>query len=201
MSSLLAIDVALLLPPDVTQQAIALSISLPGEGSKGLTLGPDRLPHITLVQQFVREDELDTAFAHVDDVVRGREPVRIRVTGSSHSGSTLWMAIERLPELVDLHERLMQELRGVERSGGGPAAFAGDDARAADVVWVTSYRLQSSFGHFAPHVTLGHGEHPPFIAPFAFDAVTVAVCQLGRYCTCRRVLKSWTLGASGPGVA
>jgi len=26
-----------------------------------------------------------------------------------------------------------------------------------------------------------------------FDATTIAVCQLGRYCTCRRVLRQWEL--------
>jgi 2'-5' RNA ligase len=198
MSSLVAIDVALLLPPDVEQQAVALSTSLPPEGTKGLTLGAGCRPHITLVQQFVREEELDAACAHVDDVLRGQAPVRVRVTGGGQGGSTLWMAVERLPELVGLHERLMHDLRGVERSGGGVAAFAGGDARVADVAWVTGYRLQSSFGHFEPHVTLGHGEHAPFIAPFAFDAATVAVCHLGRFCTCRRVLRAWTLHGAGP---
>ena len=65
------------------------------------------------------------------------------------------------------------------------------------MLWVTGYRLKSSFHHFEPHITLGHGSADPGavprIEPFTFDADTVAVCHLGRHCTCRKVLRSWTL--------
>ena len=73
----------------------------------------------------------------------------------------MWMAIEKTPALTELHERLMEALRGLERPGGGPAAFFGGDARVGDVMWVTGYRLKSSFGAFTPHITLGHGDEPP----------------------------------------
>jgi hypothetical protein len=103
------------------------------------------------------------------------------------------MAVERTPELVDLHERLMEALRGLERSGGMAAAFFDHDPRVNDLLWVSGYRLKSSFSEYAPHITLGHGAAPPSIEPFAFDAATIAVCHLGRFCTCRRVLRSWSL--------
>jgi hypothetical protein len=103
------------------------------------------------------------------------------------------MAIERTPEILTLHERLMEALRGVERHQGTPAAFADHDARLADVVWVTGFRLKSSFGSFAPHITLGHGDDTPAIEPFTFEATTIAACHLGRHCTCRSVLRQWSL--------
>ena len=108
----------------------------------------------------------------------------------SHS---LWMAIEQTPELTELHERVMEALRGFDRPGGGPGAFFEGDARVGDVVWVTGYRLKSSFGAFTPHITLGHGDEPPAIEPMTFTATTVAACHLGRFCSCRRVLRSWEL--------
>src|SRR5205809_1113023 len=67
------------------------------------------------------------------------------------------------------------------------------DARVRDVLWVAGYRLKSSFGSYTPHITLGHGGEPPWIEPFSFEATTAAVCHLGRFCTCRRVLRQWTL--------
>jgi hypothetical protein len=126
-------------------------------------------------------------------VLAGVPPLRILATGGGKSGHSLWIAIEKTPELAALHERLMEALRGVERPEGTPAAFADGDGRVGDVLWVAGYRLKSSFGHFVPHVTLGHGEEAPTIDPFAFDAATVAACHLGRFCTCRRVLRNWTL--------
>jgi 2'-5' RNA ligase len=193
MAKLIALDVAILPPPDVSKRAMALSAALPEEGSHGFHLDYDHLPHITLTQQFVREDELGVAFEHIDGVLAGLPPLRIVATGGGKSGHSLWIAIEKTPELAALHERLMEALRGVERPEGTPAAFADGDGRVGDVLWVTGYRLKSSFGHFVPHVTLGHGEEAPTIDPFAFDAATVAACHLGRFCSCRRVLQTWTL--------
>jgi 2'-5' RNA ligase len=193
MSKLLALDVALLPPPDVRQRAIELSAGLPGEHADRLRLDAEHIPHITLTQQFIRVEELDAAFERIDDVLRGEAPVTVNVTGGGKGGHSVWMAIERTDAISRLHERLMEALRGFERPAGTAAAFFEDDARVGDVVWVTGYRLKSSFGAFTPHVTLGPGTAPPNIAPFTFQANSVAACHLGRFCSCRRVLRAWTL--------
>jgi len=193
MSQLVALDVAILPPPDVRARAIALSAALPADGSDGLPLDETHLPHVTLTQAFVRAEELQAALERVDEVLRGQRPFAVSVNGCGKSGHTIWMEVERTPRLVELHEQLMEALRGYERPGGTPAAFVDGDARVADVVWVTSYRLKSAFHAFTPHITLGHGEHAPVIEPFGFEADTIAVCQLGRFCTCQRVLRVWDL--------
>jgi 2'-5' RNA ligase len=190
---LLALDVAVLLPPDVRQRAIDLSAALPAEGSHGLQLDDNHHPHITLTQGYVRAEELHAALDRVDAVLRGRPPFAVQVTGGGISGGAVVMAIERTPILVELHEELMESLRGYERPGGTRAAFVDADGRVADVLWVTSYRLKSSFHAFAPHVTLGHGKQPPPIEPFGFEASAIAACHLGRLCTCQRVLRAWEL--------
>ena len=197
MSKLVALDVAILPPPDVAQRAVACSATLPAEGSQGLRLDAEHLPHVTLTQQFVREDEMDAVLACIGDVCASLPPFRALATGGGKSGHTLWITIERTPEIVALHERLMEALRGYERPEGGPGAFFNGEGRMGDVIWVSGFRLKAGFGEFAPHITLGHGKEPPVIEPFAFDATTVAACHLGRFCTCRRVLANWTL-TGGP---
>lgn len=190
---LLALDVAVLPPPDVRQRAIELNAALPAEGSHGLQLDENHHPHITLTQAYIRAEELHAVLDRVAEVVRGRRPLTIDITGGGHSGSTLWMAVERTPRLAELHEELMEALRGYERPGGTRAAFVDADGRVGDVIWVTGYRLKSSFHAFTPHITLGHGEHAPAIEPFSFEATTIAACQLGRFCTCQRILREWEL--------
>lgn len=198
MPALLALDVALLPPPDVTQRALDLSASLPEEASKGLRLDSGHLPHVTLTQLYVRENELETAFERIGDVLREQHPLRVLVTGGGQSNHTVWMTIERTPDLVALHERLMEALRGVERQHGGPGAFFEGEGHVGDVLWVAGYRLKSSLEKFEPHITLGHAAQPPAIDAFAFDASTVAACHLGRFCTCRHVLRRWTLPYLSP---
>ena len=197
MSDLLALDVAVLPPPDVTARAIALSASLPAEESQGLRLDEGHVPHITLTQMFARANELDDVVTRVDEIVRGHTPMTLRVTGGGQGTHSVWMEIERTPPLMNLHERLMEVLRGLERPDGGTGAFFDADARLRDVMWVTGYRLKSSFHHYAPHITLGHGALALSIEPFSFEADAVAVCHLGRFCTCRHVFRRWTLTGEG----
>jgi hypothetical protein len=194
MSELLALDIAILPPPDARERAVRLSATLRGSESQGLRLDAEHLPHITLTQQFVRLDELDAVFGRVDEALRGQPPLTIHVTGGGTGASSVWMAVTRTAAISRLHERLMESLRGFERPGGGPAAFFEGDARAGDVVWVAGYRLKSSLSAYTPHITLGHASEPPRVDPLTFEATTVAACHLGRFCSCRRVLRSWELG-------
>jgi hypothetical protein len=105
------------------------------------------------------------------------------------------MSIERTPELVTLHEQIQQVTEPFEVDTGDASAFFGAEARDRDVRWVREFRRESSFERFTPHITLGHASEPPVIEPFDFVATTIAVCHLGRFCTCRRVVRAWDLRA------
>jgi 2'-5' RNA ligase len=190
---LVALDVAILPPPDVMARAIAYSAALPGDGSERLRLDTQHLPHITLTQHFVRHEQLDVAYAEIDEALERQRPLQITITGGGQSVHTLWMAVERTPALLNLHERLMQALKRVEHVAGDAQAFFEAGARVGDVHWVTAFRQNASFGAFTPHITLGHGERPPAIQPMTFQATAIAACHLGRFCACRRVLRAWEL--------
>jgi 2'-5' RNA ligase len=189
----IAIDVAILPPPDISRWAIELSAMLPRHESAGLRLGDDMLPHITLTQQFVQREEIDTVLDGVESALAGWAPFRLTITGARRGGSSVWMAIDRTPALMELHRQLMDALHAFERTGGSEAAFFNSDARAGDVEWVAGFRRSSSYEAFAPHITLGHAATVPSVEPVTFDATAIAACHLGRYCTCRRVLRQWEL--------
>jgi 2'-5' RNA ligase len=190
---LVAIDIAILPPPDVSERAIALSTALPFAESQGLRLGSQLLPHITLTQQFVSPEVLDAVIAQVDDVLRHHRALSLRVTGGGKGSNSVWMAIERTPALVSLHERLLHATEAFEVQNGDASAFLNEDARDRDVRWVREFRRESSFARFTPHITLGHASEPPLVEPVDFVATTIAVCHLGRFCTCRRIIRAWEL--------
>ena len=194
MAELLALDIAILPPPDASERAMRLSAALPEEQSQGLRLDAGHLPHITLTQQFVERDALEAVFERVAEVLRGQPPIPVNVGGSGKGANAVWMAVERTPAIFRLHERLMEGLRDFGRPGGGSPAFFDGDAREGDVAWVVNYRLKSSFDFYTPHITLGHAAEPPRIDPLTFEATTVAACHLGRFCACRRVLRTWEMG-------
>jgi 2'-5' RNA ligase len=190
---LIALDVAILPPPLISMQAIALSASLPESESKGLRLGPELLPHLTLTQQFVAVAALDAALDQVEAVLVDHRALRLTITGAGRGQNSIWMAIEPAQSLIALHRQLMDALQPFEREDGTQAAFVGQDARPGDVAWVSGYRSTSAHASFTPHITLGHASTLPAVEPRVFTATTVAACQLGRFCTCRRILRQWEL--------
>ena len=123
----------------------------------------------------------------------------MRVTGGAMGSRSVWMKIERTDTLVDLHARVLEASQPFDAHVADQplffGAFLGGDARDRDVRWVSGYRTESSGARFRPHVTLGHAARPPAIEPFTFEASTIAACHLGRFCSCRRVLRAWTLNA------
>jgi 2'-5' RNA ligase len=190
---LVALDVALLLPPPVAACAIELSAALAERESAGLRLGGDVLPHVTLTQQFVPADDVDLVLDRVASTLAGVGPLHLTVAGPGRGRSSVWMAIAPAPALNQLHQRLMDALHPLERQDGTTAAFLGGDARPGDVEWVASFRRVSSHAAFRPHVTLGHARALPDVEPLTFEATIVAACHLGKFCTCRQVLRQWKL--------
>lgn len=147
---------------------------------------------MTLTQQFVPVPALETVFARVDAVLRGHASLAVRVTGVSRASSSVSLALERTTELARLHAEVMAALMDLECPDGDVAAFA-NEARAKDVAWVRGFRRDASAGHFAPHVTLGHTPTPPDVPSFEAMLDVAAVCHLGRFCSCRRILRQWDL--------
>ena len=103
----------------------------------------------------------------------------------------MWMAVERTQALKELHQQLMDALQLFERTGGTQASFFKGDARVGDVEWVAHFRRNSSYEAFTPHITLGHSTTLPSVERVEFVASTIAACHLGRFCTCRRILRRW----------
>ena len=190
---LLALDVAIIPPPNVSQRAIELSAALPAADFKGLRLDDNRLPHITLTQQFVPAKSIDEVLEKVSATIENYDTLHLNVTGPGRGQSSVWMLISPAPSLMQLHRELMDVLRPFERPEGTSQAFVDGDARPGDVAWVAGFRRTSSYAAFRPHITLGHSTTLPAVEPLAFDASTIAACQLGKFCACRRVLRRWEL--------
>ncbi len=189
-----AIDVAILLTGAARDVPQRLNARFPGEPMDGFRFDHTHHAHVTLGQHFVDLPQLDAVYRVVAAILSDHAPLTLRVTGA-HAGRTAQaLAIAPAPALQQLHERVLDALEPFEVPGDA-TAFQSDDApaRAADVEWVTRYRHDSGYASFNPHITIGIGPDPITAAPVAFTAREIAVCHLGRFCTCRDVLARWTL--------
>lgn len=190
----IAIDVAILLSGAARTVVERLNAGFDHAPGAGFRFDASHHPHVTLSQHFVRRERLSEVRRLVGDVVGRLEPFEVRVTGARAGRTSQVLAVEASATLEQLHERLMDAL-GNEEAAGDAAAFQadGEPARPADVAWVEGFRERSSYARYDPHVTVGIGPRPLSTAPFRFPVEEIALCRLGRFCTCRDRLASWTL--------
>ena len=196
---LLAVDVAILLPGALLRPLLRLNAALlPPPG--GFRFDATHLPHLTLTQHFVAAARLPGVVRETAAALRGAGPLRLLPAGPSRGRTASVVQVVPTAALTRLHAGLMDRLEPFERGPGDEAAFVADarePVRRADVEWVRQFRTQAAHGRFEPHVTVGVGALPRLDPLPAADAARAALCQLGRFCTCRRVLAEWNLTDHG----
>lgn len=192
----IAID-AVLLPPEAWwNHAVRLNRQLRIAVPDRIVLGPsDSLPHLSLAMGCLSEEELAVAGERLRAVAAEHGPIGLMATGI-HSGligtgevvSTLH--VERTVALRDLHEAVMQALAPLLSYESEAVMFADpEDVTPSTQQWVSAYPQAASHDAFSPHITLGVGEFlsPPGLPPND-TASRLALCQLGNYCTCKKIL-------------
>jgi len=191
---LVAVDVAVLLPSNVAIQVAQLNARLQPPPD-GFVFDKDHFPHLTLIQLFARYDQMKTLRESIADVLRSTPPLALRTTTVSCARTTSTLGIEPSTALVELHQRLINQLEPFTCTGGGIDTFYtnGELPRQSDVDWVRCFRTQSANAQYKPHITLGVGDLTTSISPLTFTAAEVAICHLGRFCTCRAVFTKWAL--------
>jgi hypothetical protein len=121
-----AIDIALLLPDALSHPLTALNSTLRAPPD-GFHFDSTHLPHLTLVQQFARQHDLEAIAGVLDEVVEHQAPLALATTHIScaHVSSTL--GVELTGELATLHRRLMECLE--------PFCHEADRNGAEDAFW------------------------------------------------------------------
>ena len=192
----LAVDLALLPPTEAQTEIARLNARLAGP-PEGFRFDASHLAHVTLAQQFVPAADLPVLAAEIGEVLAPFAPLTLTAVRLASSGLTTSLVLEGTQALAALHVRLMDRLAAFDVTAGNAEAFVagGEPPRARDVEWVTRYRTAAAYGSFEPHVTLGTGVLDAPAPALEFETARVALCHLGRFCTCRRVLASWTLAA------
>jgi 2'-5' RNA ligase len=205
-----AIDIAL--EPDATmvQRAMAANARLLESFPKGFALDETHHPHITMLQQFVRTDDLDKVFAAANAVLAKEKPAAWTLKAfkyyyiPSPPIGLAGIVVEPTEDLHRLQDELMTAVEPYTLKTGTPAAFFSDeggrDIQEFLIDYVANFVTIAAGQHFNPHVTIGVGTETdlnkmlaePF-ATFAFSATGASVYQLGSFGTARKELKALTL--------
>jgi 2'-5' RNA ligase len=205
-----AIDIAL--EPDATmvQHAMDANARLRKSFPNGFALDETHHPHITLLQQFVRTDDLNKVFAAANEVLVKEKPMAWTLKAIKYyyiSAPPLGVAgivVEPTEDLHRLQDELIAAVEPYTVKIGTPAAFFSDeggrDIQNELIDYVANFVTDAAGKRFNPHVTIGVGTEEylnkmlvePF-ASFAFSAAGVSVYQLGSFGTARKELKALTI--------
>ena len=207
-----AIDIAL--EPDATmvQHAMAANARLRKSFPKGFALDETHHPHISMLQQFVRTDELDKVFAAASAVIAKEKPTAWTLKAFKYyyiPAPPIGLAgivVEPTEDLHRLQDELIKAVAPYTVKTGTTAAFFSDeggrDIQKFLISYVANFVTDAAGKRFNPHVTIGVGTEAylnkmlaePF-ASFTFSPAGASVYQLGTFGTARKELKALTLTA------
>lgn len=199
--SKIAIDVVLLPSPEMMAEVIEMNVALLRAFDHKIVLDTEkRLPHITLCMGVLDEKDIPEAekiLRRIADNFSAFELVAKNIkadiipTGKKVSG----LVIENTETLQKLHEMIMQGLRRLlTYEVDASMLYTPPEIEPVTFTWIRGYETKhKSPTLFHPHITVGFGETDKFKFPIDFTADTLALCQLGNYCTCRKVVTSFEL--------
>ena len=209
-SPVTAIDIAL--EPDATMidAAKAANARLLKSFPKGFSLDATHHPHVSLLQQFVRTDDLDKIYAAAQAVF-DKEKLKSWTLKAfkyyyipSPPIGLAGIVVEPTEDLHRLQDELIKAVEPYTVKTGTPAAFFSDeggrDIQPFLISYIENFVRDAAGKRFNPHVTIGVGTEKylnemlaePFPS-FTFSPAGASVYQLGSFGTARKELKALTL--------
>ena len=205
-----AIDIALEPDAPMIQRAKVDNARLLKAFPKGFALDATHNPHVTMLQQFVRTDDLEKVYAAVNKVLADEKPTSWKLKAykyyyiPSPPIGLAGIVVEPTPDLLRLQQKIIDAVTPFTVKTGTPAAFMstenGRDIQKFLLVYVANFVKIAAGKKFNPHVTIGVAKitylkkmlAEPFEA-FTFSPAGASVYQLGSFGTARKELKALVL--------
>lgn len=192
--SRLAIDVVLLPSDEMMDKAIEVNKGWQERQKQKIILGKDiSLPHISLLMGVCNSEQLPLFDKVLGEIAKNFKPFNLVAKGLHVGKYSCEFVVANTPELQKLHEELLKELRPCLSYDATAVDFfnpAGAEILEPTPRWVNDYFKKSSLENFNPHITLGQGQLEIKDFPIRFTSDNLALCHLGNYCTCGKVLIS-----------
>ncbi|MCF4994514.1 hypothetical protein GIW70_23145 [Pseudomonas syringae] len=209
-SRVTAIDI--LLEPDSTmlKYSDANNARLLAVFPKGFALDAEHRPHITLIQRFVRTEDLDKVYAAAEKVLLSADVSAMKLEAFKYyyaPAGALGVAgicAKPTPEIIKLQKDIIAAVEPFTVETGPIEAFtaAHDDpgSDAALIQYVSTFVPKMSGENFNPHVSTGVAPrdyldkmNAESFQSFVFSPAGAAVYQLGPFGTAAKKLKAWDL--------
>lgn len=202
---LMAIDVLLDPEPSMVSVAIVANTRLRENFPAGFALGTNHAPHITVLQRFVRAEDMDEVSAAVEKVIRRSDISSLELTATRYyyqpheAVGLAGITVAPTPELLAFQAEIIAAVQPFSVPNGTGAAFVqnpnGAEISQSTVDNMNAFVAKSSGRSYDPHITIGLAE-PAFLdglleepfTPIPFTPSSVSIYQLGDLGTARKKL-------------
>ncbi|MCB9798932.1 hypothetical protein H6758_04375 [Candidatus Nomurabacteria bacterium] len=182
-----AISIVLIPPPEIINDCTQKNRKDFEGGFMPISLGADDfIPHITLFMGIAYEPSIAHISAILDKLSQKHLPIKLEPTKVAKN----WMFFKKTPTLLDFQQSIANEVEPLVHHKALADHYFTDpeDIITPDCFpWVEKFYYAHSFENFAPHITTWSTyEGPP--PNTSFVAADLALCHMGKYNTCRRIL-------------
>lgn len=189
---MIAVDIALLPPKEVVQEIIKATSKL-NHDTYPMQGADSYIPHITLRQGYMREEDIESTLLELQSLeLDALDLVGSKIYSVLAPGTETEIAcleIDKTPGLMKLHEAVM-ELSSITQQGEGGFFDVGEPNMDP---YIKTFAKEGAYEKFRPHITLGEGKSADLKLPMKFRASRVAICHLGKWWTCARILREYEL--------
>lgn len=193
---MIAVDVVLLPPPDVMDKAVEInSRHVKDTGNSEIVLDRKRcLPHITLAMGCISEGHIERMDQILKSIAHDLCPLRLKTITLQDGKASI--RIEKGRDIELLHELVVIRMSPFFTHEVSKDMIYNPENRGINditVDYIREFPTHSSFENYVPHITAGHGDIGFEVESFGFIARDLALCHLGDFCTCRKILCSHRL--------
>lgn len=195
--SKIAIDVVLLPSESMTKKTVEVNQKLLQQHPNKIIFNQKNcFPHVSLCMGVIDENDISAISKILAEI--GKQFSVLNLTATDLLAETIstgdkvaYFQIHTTKELQMLHELIMKELsQFLTYNVSANMLFTPPAIEKATFYWIKNYPNKASFAKYKPHITLGFGETTGIKLPVQFTSSKLALCQLGNYCTCRKILIS-----------
>ena len=208
---LTAIDILLKLDEIIVKKALEINKQLVEEYPLGFKLDESHIPHISILQCYVRTKDLGKVYNAVEKIITSENVTSLQLTAvkigymaSSDSAGIAFIIISPIEILLNFQSNLIDALKPYMVNKGTAAAYVTSEENPvinkATFDYVENFIPDHSGENFIPHITVGMNSLESLeklinelFTPLKFPPVSIAIYLLGNNGTVSKVLKEWTI--------
>ncbi|AFL79750.1 hypothetical protein Aeqsu_0227 [Aequorivita sublithincola DSM 14238] len=201
--NIIAIDVLLTPSEEMHAQAIYLNALMKQNNPETITLDENHIPHITLLQCFINEEDLPKVNNALEGLFSTIENDSLKAENlfyyKEKEESFAMISVEKSQQLLKLHEKTIELMKSFILKNGSDEAFIqnpdGSPISESTVTYVPEFVEKHSYENFDPHISLGVAQKTlldslasTIFKPIRFKATSISVYHLGDHGTAQKLL-------------